>query len=149
MVASLNILSHYILQLTLQQEPAQIASEYYTKHEMAQFRKPKKKKKIRRLKADDLLGFSAEEKHEVHGHRCVTMRCLCICTTYIVHVLDIPNCCIQMYVCAYTCTYLSRSTVIQHIYQCSIKVRGECLVINIFEIFSCIYVEAAETEWTF
>lgn len=75
LVASANtcILSSCILQLTLEQAPAQIASEYYTKHEMAQFRKPKKKKKIRRLKADDLLSFSVEGNREVYGHRCVTI----------------------------------------------------------------------------
>ena len=51
------------MQVTLEQRPVQVASEYFTKEEILQFRKPKKKKKIRRLKADDLLGLS-EEKEE-------------------------------------------------------------------------------------
>lgn len=49
------------IQLTLEQEPAKIASEYFTSDEMVQFRKPKKRKKVRRLKADDLLGMTAEK----------------------------------------------------------------------------------------
>ena len=49
------------MQLTLKQGPVQIASEYFTQDEMVQFRKLKRKKKVRRLKADDLLGFSAEK----------------------------------------------------------------------------------------
>ena len=49
------------MQVTLQQRPVQIASEYFTKDEIVQFRKPKRKKKVRRLKADDLLGLSAEK----------------------------------------------------------------------------------------
>ena len=49
-----------LLQLTLQQAPAQIASEYYSKAEMGKFRKPKKKRKVRRLRADDLLNLSVE-----------------------------------------------------------------------------------------
>lgn len=50
-----------LLQITLEQRPVQIASEYFTKDEVVQFRKPKRKKKVRRLKADDLLGLSAEK----------------------------------------------------------------------------------------
>ena len=48
----------YIFQLTLEQAPAKIASEYFTKDEMVQFKRPKRKKKVRRLKADDLLGLT-------------------------------------------------------------------------------------------
>ena len=44
--------------LTLQMDPAQVASEYYTKDEMVQFRKPKKKRKVRRMKANELESFS-------------------------------------------------------------------------------------------
>ncbi len=44
--------------LTLESTPSTVASEYYTAEEMVQFRKPRKKKKIRkRLKADDLLAM--------------------------------------------------------------------------------------------
>ncbi|CAI8042695.1 U4/U6.U5 tri-snRNP-associated protein 1 [Geodia barretti] len=46
--------------LTLEKAPAKIASEYFTKDEMVQFRKPKRKKKVRKLKADDLLGISPD-----------------------------------------------------------------------------------------
>lgn len=49
-----------LLQLTLKQGPVQISNEYYTRDEMVQFKKPKKKKKVRRLKADDLLGMPVE-----------------------------------------------------------------------------------------
>ena len=48
------------LQLTLEQTPAKVASEYFTKDEMVQFRKPRRKKKVRRLKADDLLGLTPD-----------------------------------------------------------------------------------------
>ena len=54
------MISNYAFQLTLEQTPARIASEYFTKDEMVQFRKPKRKKKVRRLKADDLLGLTPE-----------------------------------------------------------------------------------------
>jgi U4/U6.U5 tri-snRNP-associated protein 1 len=57
--------------LTLEQAPAKIASEYFTKDEMVQFRKPKRKKKVRKLKADDLLGISPDSdmlgERSVHG----------------------------------------------------------------------------------
>lgn len=59
------------MQLTLQQAPARVASEYYTKDEMVQFRRPKKKKKVRRLKADDLLGLSTEK--EDHDQRLISV----------------------------------------------------------------------------
>ena len=64
--------------LTLEQEPAQIASEYYSTAEMAKFRKPKKKRKVRRLKADDLLNFSVEgnfnaDEPQDHGSRTESM----------------------------------------------------------------------------
>ena len=72
----------------------QIASEYYTKHEMAQFRKPKKKKKIRRLKADDLLSLSAEGNREVYGHRCVVL------TTYlnVFHMAILLHMCVHAHI---------------------------------------------------
>jgi U4/U6.U5 tri-snRNP-associated protein 1 len=58
--------------LTLEQTPAKVASEYFTADEMVQFRKPKRKKKVRRLKADDLLGMTAEKddsEQRDHGAR--------------------------------------------------------------------------------
>ena len=55
-----------------------MASEYYTAEEMVQFKRPKKKRKIRKkekLKADDLLPLdsqestSAEAASKDHGSR--------------------------------------------------------------------------------
>ena len=51
-------------QVTLELAPAQVASEYYTAEEMVQFKRPKKKRKIRKkekLKADDLMPLDSQE----------------------------------------------------------------------------------------
>ena len=54
--------------ISLHQLPAVVASEYYTSEEMVAFRKPKKRRKIRKgkLKADDLVPLAehGDEKHE-------------------------------------------------------------------------------------
>ena len=52
--------------------PSQIAREYFTSEEMVQFKKPKKKRKVRKkLKADDLLPLGEEESTKDHGRRYV------------------------------------------------------------------------------
>ena len=44
--------------------------EYYTEEEMVQFRKPRKKKKVRkRLKADDLIPLADERTSRDHASR--------------------------------------------------------------------------------
>nr|XP_042895222.1 U4/U6.U5 tri-snRNP-associated protein 1 isoform X2 [Parasteatoda tepidariorum] len=58
-------------EMSLEMPDMKIANEYYTPEDMVQFRKPKKKKKIRRniLKADDLLGNTMEEAERDFGSR--------------------------------------------------------------------------------
>ena len=57
-------------QISLQVAPSQVATEYYTAEEMVQFRKPRKKRKVRkRLKADDLLPLADEQTSKDHGSR--------------------------------------------------------------------------------
>ena len=62
--------------MSLEYAPAQVASEYYTAEEMVQFKRPKKKRKIRKkekVKADDLLSLESLEPsggtHKDHGSR--------------------------------------------------------------------------------
>lgn len=65
-----------MFQVSLELAPAQVASEYYTAEEMVQFKRPKKKRKIRKkdkLKADDLLSLGGQESSgrasKDHGSR--------------------------------------------------------------------------------
>ena len=65
-----------MFQVSLELAPAQVASEYYTAEEMVQFKRPKKKRKIRKkekVKADDLLSLESLEPssgtHKDHGSR--------------------------------------------------------------------------------
>lgn len=57
-------------QISLEVAPSQPAMEYYTEEEMVQFRKPRKKKKVRkRLKADDLIPLADERTSRDHASR--------------------------------------------------------------------------------
>lgn len=63
-----------VVQISLELAPAQVASEYYTAEEMVQFKRPKKKRKIRKkekVKADDLLSLdpSSGGASKDHGSR--------------------------------------------------------------------------------
>ena len=65
-----------MFQVSLELAPAQVASEYYTAEEMVQFKRPKKKRKIRKkekVKADDLLSLESQESSGAtskdHGSR--------------------------------------------------------------------------------
>jgi U4/U6.U5 tri-snRNP-associated protein 1 len=51
------------VQVSLELAPARVASEYYTAEEMVQFKRPKKRRKIRKkekVKADDLLSLESQ-----------------------------------------------------------------------------------------
>ena len=53
------------VQISLELAPVQVASEYYTAEEMVQFKRPKKRRKIRKkekVKADDLLSLESQER---------------------------------------------------------------------------------------
>ena len=59
-------------QVTLATGPSQIASEYYSTEEMVAFKKPKKRKKLRKkekVKADDLMPLDAGDEKRDHGSR--------------------------------------------------------------------------------
>ncbi len=70
-----------IIQVSLETGPSHIASEYYTSEEMVKFKKPKKKRKVRKkLKADDILPLGDVGTKD-HGSRryctlCVVWRWL-------------------------------------------------------------------------
>ncbi len=52
--------------------PAQVASEYFSTEEMVAFKKPKRRKKLRKkekVKADDLLPLNSSEDKKDHGSR--------------------------------------------------------------------------------
>ncbi len=58
-------------QVSLETGPSQVASEYYTSEEMVQFRKTKKKRKLRKkekVKADDLLPLGNETAPGMRDH---------------------------------------------------------------------------------
>ena len=60
------------MQVTLEMAPARVASEYYTPEEMVQFKKPKKRRKVRKggtVKADDLIPLGKEDTSKDHGSR--------------------------------------------------------------------------------
>lgn len=82
--------------MSLELAPAQVASEYYTAEEMVQFKRPKKKRKIRKkekVKADDLLPLESLEPSsgasKDHGSRRLVLfnfnalLHVCTCTLYI------------------------------------------------------------------
>ena len=60
-----------ILQITLEVAPSRLASEYYTREEMVQFKKSGKKKRVRKKKfrADDLLPLPESVASKDHGSR--------------------------------------------------------------------------------
>ena len=72
-----------IVQISLELAPAQVASEYYTAEEMVQFKRPKKRRKIRKkekVKADDLLSLESQEPSsggasKDHGSRRSAIKC--------------------------------------------------------------------------
>lgn len=58
--------------ISLETAPSQLAREYFTTEEMVQFKKPRRKKKVRKrekLKADDLLPLPEEVQARDHGSR--------------------------------------------------------------------------------
>ncbi len=56
-------------QVSLAAAPSHIASEYYTSEEMVQFKRPKKKRKVRKkFKTDDLVPLG-DERNKDHSSR--------------------------------------------------------------------------------
>lgn len=58
--------------VTLETGPTHLASEYFTSEEMVSFKKPKKRKKVRKkekVKADDLLPLGDDDLSKDHGSR--------------------------------------------------------------------------------
>ena len=83
--------------------PVQVASEYYTAEEMVQFKRPKKRRKIRKkekVKADDLLSLESQERSsggasKDHGSRRLAT---CILMAKVIGGLLPQSCYICMYV---------------------------------------------------
>ncbi|XP_054714322.1 U4/U6.U5 tri-snRNP-associated protein 1-like [Uloborus diversus] len=56
-------------EMTLEMPQMKLANEYLTAEDMVQFKKPKKKRKIRKLKADDLLPENLDEERDMGSRR--------------------------------------------------------------------------------
>ena len=91
------------VQISLELAPVQVASEYYTAEEMVQFKRPKKRRKIRKkekVKADDLLSLESQERSsggasKDHGSRRLAT---CILMAKVIGGLLPQSCYICMYV---------------------------------------------------